>query len=156
MKTVYIEEFKGIKVEDNYVLNLSETIIKDCCGCFSCWVKTPGICVHRDLDEFFHALLQADLVVFRLKPTCGFISGNLKSLFDRLIIEVLPYISYKTGESMHLSRYEKYPNIEIYYEDNFEYQEDKALFLEYLTRTFYQFRMPLMSTEALACGKENG
>lgn len=153
MKTVYVEEFKGSYEGDHYVINLEKTAVKDCCGCFSCWIKTPGKCVHRDLDEFYGAFFKADKVTFRIKPTCGFISGNLKSLFDRLIIEALPYISYKSGESRHLSRYDHYPNIEVYYEDNFDYEDDKKLFHDYLARTFYQFNMQVRKIEATVYSK---
>ena len=48
-------------------------------------------------------------------------------------------ISYKTGESMHLPRYEKYPDIEVYYQGEFASIEDKKIYEDYIYRTFYQF-----------------
>ena len=35
----------GAEVE---VANLREKKIKNCIGCFTCWTKTPGECVHKD------------------------------------------------------------------------------------------------------------
>ena len=30
------------------VVSLSKKTIKPCAGCFSCWTKTPGACIHKD------------------------------------------------------------------------------------------------------------
>ena len=35
----------GAEVE---VVNLREKKIKYCIGCFTCWTKTPGNCIHKD------------------------------------------------------------------------------------------------------------
>lgn len=35
----------GAKVE---IINLREKTIKNCIGCFTCWTKTPGKCLHKD------------------------------------------------------------------------------------------------------------
>ncbi|WP_312653321.1 flavodoxin family protein [Proteiniclasticum sp.] len=114
MKIVIISETGEFGLSSDFQLDLSQTTVKDCLGCWSCWVKTPGRCVHKDLDAFYKAYLRADKVIFFLKLSKGFVSGNLKSLFDRMIPLYLPFISYETGESMHLPRYEKYPDIEVY------------------------------------------
>lgn len=143
MKIVIISETGEFGLSSDFQLDLSQTTVKDCLGCWSCWVKTPGRCVHKDLDAFYKAYLRADKVIFFLKLSKGFVSGNLKSLFDRMIPLYLPFISYETGESMHLPRYEKYPDIEVYYEGTFPDTEDQAVFEDYMRRTFYQFRCEL-------------
>lgn len=143
MKIVIISETGEFGLSSDFQLDLSQTTVKDCLGCWSCWVKTPGRCVHKDLDAFYKAYLRADKVIFFLKLSKGFVSGNLKSLFDRMIPLYLPFISYETGESMHLPRYEKYPDIEVYYEGTFPDAEEQAVFEDYMRRTFYQFRCEL-------------
>ncbi|MDP2861739.1 MAG: flavodoxin family protein, partial [Desulfobacterales bacterium] len=47
------------------VVNLREKKIKNCIGCFTCWTKTPGRCIHKDdmTRELFPKWLEADLVV---------------------------------------------------------------------------------------------
>jgi multimeric flavodoxin WrbA len=81
----------------------------------------------------------ADKVIFLSKVTKGFVSGNLKSLFDRMIPLFLPYTTFRTGESMHVQRYEKYPDIEFYYEGELQNENDREIFEDYIRRVFYQF-----------------
>lgn len=139
MKTVVIRECGEFEIPCQYTLDLRSTQVKDCTGCWSCWIKTPGRCIHKDLDEFYKAYLDTERVVIFSKVSQGFISGNLKTLFDRMIPLFLPYITYKTGESMHLPRYESYPEIEFYYQGDFASLEDKKIYEDYIHRTFYQF-----------------
>lgn len=139
MERVVIREWGEFEIPCKYMLDLMTTSVKDCTGCWSCWLKTPGRCIHKDLDEFYKEYLDADKVIIFSKVTQGFVSGNLKSLFDRMIPLFLPYITYKTGESMHVPRYEKYPEVEFYYEGDFISSEDREIYEDYIYRTFYQF-----------------
>ena len=139
MKTVVIREFGNYEIESIYELDITKNVIKDCCGCWSCWWKTPGRCINKDLDEFYTKYLEADKVVIFSKVTKGFVSGNLKSLFDRIIPLFIPYVEVSTGESRHVPRYEKYPAIEFYYEGNFVTKDGKQIFEDYIYRTFDMF-----------------
>lgn len=143
MKTVVIRELGNYDLESIYELDLTKNQIKDCCGCWKCWLKTPGRCINKDLDQFYFKYLEADRVVIFSKVTKGFVSGNLKSLFDRMIPLFLPQIELTTresrGELSHIPRYEKYPDIEFYYESNFVAKEGKQIFEDYIYRTFDQF-----------------
>lgn len=85
MKTIVIKECGGFEIPCEYELNLSESTIKNCTGCWSCWLKTPGRCIYKDLDAFYRAYLDADRVIIFSKLSQGFVSGNLKTLFDRMI-----------------------------------------------------------------------
>ena len=139
MKTVVIREFGNCEIESIYELDITKNVIKDCCGCWSCWWKTPGRCINKDLDEFYTKYLEADKVVIFSKVTKGFVSGNLKSLFDRIIPLFIPYVEVSSGESRHVPRYEKYPAIEFYYEGNFVTKDGKQIFEDYIYRTFDMF-----------------
>lgn len=139
MKRVVISECLGFDVPSEYHLNLSNTQVKDCTGCWSCWLKTPGRCIHKDLDAFYRAYLDADEVIIFSRISQGFVSGNLKSLFDRMLPLFLPFISYETGESMHVPRYAKYPEVEVYYQGEFMNRDDQKIYEDYIHRTFYQF-----------------
>jgi len=139
MKTLVIRELGDCKIESIYELDIAKKVIKDCCGCWSCWWKTPGRCINKDLDEFYTKYLEADRVIIFSKVTKGFVSGNLKSLFDRIIPLFIPYVEASTGESRHVTRYEKYPDIEFYYEGNFVAKDGKQIFEDYIYRTFDMF-----------------
>ena len=53
----------GAEIE---MVNLRETTIKNCIGCFSCWTKTPGICIHKDdmSHHLFPKWLASDIVIY--------------------------------------------------------------------------------------------
>jgi len=139
MKTITVAECGTIEASDTTIFDLTKMEIKDCVGCWSCWCKTPGRCAFKDLDEFYHSYITADKVIFLSKVSKGFVSGNLKTLFDRMIPLFLPYVTLATGESRHIPRYEKYPDIEFYYEGEFENLNDRKIFTDYITRVFDQF-----------------
>lgn len=139
MKTMVITECESCSIPSAFTFDLNQTLVKDCSGCWTCWWKTPGKCAYRDLDEFYYKYIQADKVIFFARVTKGFVSGKLKTLFDRMIPLYLPYMSYSTGESMHVPRYEKYPQIEFFYLGEFESPDGRKIFEDYVNRVFYQF-----------------
>lgn len=139
MKTVVIKECGDVTIPNAYVLDLTQVTVKDCLGCWTCWWKTPGRCIHKDLDEFYSKYINADKVIIFSKVSRGFVSGNLKTLFDRTIPHYLPYTTYTTGETMHVPRYERYPDVEVYYDGEFSTPEGRKVYEEYIKRTFYQF-----------------
>lgn len=139
MKTIVIRECTDISIENTFTFDLSKIDIAHCVGCWSCWWKTPGKCAFKDLNEFYHEYITADKAVFFAKITRGFVSANLKNLFDRMIPLYLPYTTYKTGESMHVKRYDKYPDIEFYYDGQFDTSNGREVFEQYIYRVFYQF-----------------
>lgn len=139
MKQIYIYEGDGPAGDWSYQFHLEPGRIWPCTGCWSCWWKTPGRCIYRDLNDFYHNYVNADRAVFYAEPKRDFVSGTLKTLFDRMIPLFLPYIDYKTGESMHVPRYERYPAIEFRYKDNFDGDQERRIFESYIHRVFYQF-----------------
>lgn len=139
MKTVVIKEFEGRSVDVAFTLDFRERKVKGCTGCWTCWWTTPGRCAFKDLEDFYHEYITADRAIYFSKVSRGFVSSNLKSLFDRMLPLYLPYISYDTGESMHVKRYEKYPDIEFYYQGEFEDEDSRRIFVDYVNRVFYQF-----------------
>lgn len=139
MRTMIIKEEGTREFESEFTFDLSQTDVAGCIGCWSCWWKTPGRCIHKDLDEFYRQYINAEKVIYFSKVKKGFVSAKLKTLFDRMIPLYLPYVTYKTGESMHAPRYEKYPDIEFYYDGEFETEEGPRIFEDYIARVFYQF-----------------
>ncbi len=139
MNTFVVCEFASEILEGEECYILEQKQLHDCAGCFNCWWKNPGKCIFKDLDEYYRGYINADKVVYFLETKVGFVSRQVKGLFDRMIPMFLPYIDFHTGESVHTPRYDKYPDIEVYYKDDFISEKERGVFEEYINRTFYQF-----------------
>lgn len=151
-----INECENISIPDSYTLDLNRYKIKDCTGCWTCWWTNPGRCTFPDLDAFFHKYVTADRAMYFARLSRGFVSGNMKTLFDRMIPLYLPYTTYKTGESMHVPRYDSYPEVEFYYEGEFESDDNREVFINYIQRVFYQFYTRLVKVEHISKFELNG
>ena len=93
-------------------IELRDTQIAPCLGCFGCWIKTPGICVIDDAGrETTRKAIQSDLQVWLTPVTFGGYSSELKKAIDRIIPILLPYFKVYQGQIHHQMRYEKYPNL---------------------------------------------
>lgn len=139
MKTVFIRESTDRSLPDASLFDLSEAQFHPCIGCWSCWWKTPGVCIHKDLEDFYRDYVNAGKVVFWAKPQQGFISSQMKSLFDRMIPLFLPYTTFRNGGTYHRPRYPRYPDIEFYYDYDFQDDEDYQIFHAYVYKVFEQF-----------------
>jgi len=92
------------------LLKADKMKINYCQGCWSCWWKTPGECPQKDdMPEFYKSYLESDLVVHFSPLSMGFISSRLKTINDRTVPLVHPYIQIVNNECHHQKRYEKYP-----------------------------------------------
>jgi hypothetical protein len=140
VNTIFIKEWNEPTVGGESSFMLDEGQLKDCLGCWSCWWATPGKCVHKDLDDFYRAYLAADRAVFFGKVKDDFVSGTMKSLFDRMICLFLPYtVLSKARRNRHLPRYEHYPKIKYYYDGEFESPEAEKTFVDYIEYVFREF-----------------
>ncbi|QUI24497.1 flavodoxin family protein [Vallitalea pronyensis] len=101
--------------ESNYEVTsflLHELDIKNCIGCYGCWLKTPGICTIDDLGrDIAKSIIQSDLVVYLTPIVFGGVSSELKKVVDRIIPLVLPFFTRVNGEVHHKPRYDKYPRV---------------------------------------------
>ena len=98
------------------ICDLSNVPIKDCIGCWNCWVKTPGICIHKDaLESCYSPIINSDICVFSHDIKHGFLSGRSKTSMDRLIPLFHPYIKIVNNEMMHYQRYDKIPQMHFAY-----------------------------------------
>lgn len=139
MNTLIIKEFGDLAPDGAVCIDLAQTEIRNCIGCWTCWWKTPGRCVFPDMEDFYRSYIQADRVILLAKPQCGFVSSRLKTLFDRMLPLFLPYTYCAQGGTWHTPRYPKYPDIEVYYQDDFASEDERKLFCDYLHRVFRQF-----------------
>ena len=88
------------------VIYLKGKTIKHCLGCFSCWVKTPGVCVHQDdMPEILEKLREAEVVVYATPLYVFDMSGLMKNVMDRMLPMTQPYIIKRGDHYIHPPRY---------------------------------------------------
>ena len=99
--TPFLEGMKevGAEVEFFYTKKLN---INPCQGCFTCWLKTPGVCFQKDDMQMLHPKLrQADIWVLAMPLYVDGMTGPMKNLLDRLIPLVQPFIELRDGHCRH-------------------------------------------------------
>lgn len=90
--------------------------IKNCTGCFGCWIKTPGQCVMKDGYENMGSILsQADTVTIISKCTYGGYSPFVKNVLERSISFLLPFFKMTDNEIHHKPRYKKSFQLCVYF-----------------------------------------
>lgn len=80
---------------------------KECIGCYNCWTKNPGECIHKDdMTVLRQKYRNADLVVFASPLYIFNVTGIMKTFMDRLLPILKPYMLMNTaGDIAHPDRY---------------------------------------------------
>jgi len=95
------------KGSDLAEFDLTSLDIAPCLGCFSCWTKTPGLCVTRDaMDGVLGGLAAAGTVIWITPIVFGGYGYHLKKTLDRSIPVLLPFFTKIGGEVHHPMRYD--------------------------------------------------
>jgi multimeric flavodoxin WrbA len=90
---------EGAEVELQYVKRLK---INPCQGEMNCWLKTPGKCLQKDdMNVIYPKLRQADVIVFAGPVYVDGMPGPMKTLIDRLIPLIEPYVELREGHCRH-------------------------------------------------------
>ncbi|MBI4773528.1 MAG: NAD(P)H-dependent oxidoreductase [Deltaproteobacteria bacterium] len=90
----------GIEPE---ILFLHKYRIKPCVGCYTCWAKTPGTCIHQDdMPAMREKVAKADLVVYAQPLYVMSVPGITKNFLDRMIPGLDPrLIERPDGSTRH-------------------------------------------------------
>lgn len=92
----------GAEVELFYANDLK---INPCKGDFSCWIRTPGRCIHDDdMAWLLPKVTQADITVWASPIYCDGVTGTIKNLMERLLPMALPYFEIRDGHIRHPGR----------------------------------------------------
>jgi multimeric flavodoxin WrbA len=128
---IFDDYLKGLaatlEMQSHFVtqINLAEKEIKQCMGCWNCWVKTPGKCtIIDDMKLFFPDLIKCDLLIMASPIRMGFTSALLEKVKDRMIPLVMPYFKIVNGEFHHKERYPKYPKLGLIFEGEITTDDD--------------------------------
>ncbi len=90
-------------------IDLRKKKINYCIGCFTCWSKTPGVCVHNDdmARELFQQFIESELVVFATPLYHYTVNAQIKTFIERTLPILEPFIIKKeNGRSGHPLRHE--------------------------------------------------
>ncbi len=102
-------ERAGAEVDE---IMLCKQKINHCIGCFTCWTKTPGKCIHNDdMADNLPKIEQADLIVYAVPLYIYTIPGLVKDFMDRSLPLFEPYLIEEKGFSSHPKRVPKTQNI---------------------------------------------
>ena len=104
----------GMRLADAEVetVNLREKTIRYCAGCFACWTKTPGVCLHKDdmTRELFPKWLEADLVVYASPLYHFHLNAAMKTFVERTLPVLQPFFQEGDTHTQHPLR-RKHPSV---------------------------------------------
>ncbi|MBW1702326.1 MAG: NAD(P)H-dependent oxidoreductase [Deltaproteobacteria bacterium] len=85
---------------------LSKYKIRPCTGCYTCWTKTPGVCIQKDDMTVLNEKLEgADLIVYAQPLYVFSVPGITKNFLDRRIPILEPFlIENSDGSTRHPHR----------------------------------------------------
>jgi multimeric flavodoxin WrbA len=84
--------------------------IKPCTGCFTCWLKTPGVCAQKDdMAEILPWLDTAEIIILASPLYVYGFTAQMKTVLDRFIPIMECYISAnEKGHSYHKRHHPKF------------------------------------------------
>lgn len=96
----------GAEIEKIY---LKDKEINQCIGCYSCWTKTPGICIYKDdMPDVLNKIIKADIIVFGTPLYHVNISSSMKILLERTLPLSKPFLVKNKKSTNHPRRFKEY------------------------------------------------
>ena len=97
----FLEGAKEAKAEIDLIY-VDDLKVNSCLGCFTCWVKTPGQCVHKDdMAELLTKLQTADVLILATPVFVDGMTSTLKAVLDRSIPLVQPFFEVRDDHCRH-------------------------------------------------------
>ncbi len=102
----------GAEVE---VVELRRKKIRYCIGCFTCWTKTPGVCIHKDdmTREIFPKYRDSNLVILATPLFHYTVNAVMKTFIERTLPIALPFFEKRDGVTAHPYRHKVPPIVFI-------------------------------------------
>ncbi len=96
----------GAEVE---TVALREKRIRNCCGCLSCWTKSPGVCIHKDdmTTDLFPKWLESDVVVYATPLYHFGVNAEMKTFIERTLPVLEPFFIHEDGRTHHPLRHKQ-------------------------------------------------
>jgi multimeric flavodoxin WrbA/putative sterol carrier protein len=94
----------GAETDTVYVADLE---IRHCTGCFSCWTRTPGVCVHDDdMPELLMRVRRSNVAVLASPLYGNMVTGMMKACLDRMLPLSHPAMVKAGDQHGHPARYD--------------------------------------------------
>jgi hypothetical protein len=98
---------EGLKVENPEIItkNVYQLEIKPCQGCVSCWIQTPGKCIQKDdMENILPLIAESDILILATPVYVDGMTGQLKTLIERMIPLVKGRVELRNDHMRHLPR----------------------------------------------------
>lgn len=84
-------------------VQLRNKTVKNCIGCYTCWTKTPGQCIHKDdmTVELFPKWQGSDLVVYATPLYHFTLNATMKAFIERTLPSLQPFFKQYKGRTYH-------------------------------------------------------
>jgi putative sterol carrier protein/putative NADPH-quinone reductase len=94
---------KGAECE---TVHLANKKINPCIGCYTCWYKTPGVCIHKDdMPPLLEKLKSCDVEVWATPLYHYGMTAYMKLFMERMLPLNQPYLVENEGVTSHPSRF---------------------------------------------------
>ncbi|MCY6369376.1 NAD(P)H-dependent oxidoreductase [Clostridium ganghwense] len=105
----FLKGYQSVELESQIeYIELHKENIKNCIGCFTCWTKTPGKCIHKDgMENLLQKLIDSDLVIWATPVYHYGMTSILKTFVERTLPLAEPFIVKEDGEYVHPIRYKR-------------------------------------------------
>jgi len=94
MLTPILEGMQAAGAETG-LIHVRKLDLEACIGCYTCWVRTPGECIHKDKDSMVNAMESyntADMIIFGTPLYHFSMSGIMKTFIDRTLPRIEPWL----------------------------------------------------------------
>lgn len=97
---------------DVKTVHLRDKTVRNCAGCFTCWTKTPGTCIHKDdmTKELYPIWLEADLAVYATPLYHFHMNATMKAFIERTLPVLEPFFLEDENRTHHPLR-SKHPKM---------------------------------------------
>ena len=121
-------------VKNALIFSVRKKMIK-CCGCFDCWLRTPGLCVmHDGTESLGKQIACCDEFIIICKSLYGGFGKEIKTALDRSISFVLPFFEVRNREQHHQTRFSKSGKMKAYIYNSGEISDIDKTTLTEITR----------------------
>ena len=87
---------------------LNKLELNHCTGCYSCWIKTPGVCIFKDdMPEILEKMRQCDVLVIATPVYSRSMTSLTKTAIDRMLPLADPHFVKMGDIYKHPSRYNR-------------------------------------------------